>query len=88
MLKGVKVLLYGSCLALFVFLVNVIMVDDFLYNLTSQVALDPSSKWSMAGMITKFAQLETFLPILILLLSAGYYLFSRVFGQESQDWIT
>jgi hypothetical protein len=88
MLKGVKVLLYSSGLALFVFLLNVVMIDDFLYNLTMKVAVDPSSPWSMAGMITKFAQLETFMPILILLLGAGYYLFSRVFGQESQDWIT
>jgi hypothetical protein len=53
-----------------------------------QVAIDPASPWSMAGWISKFAQLETFMPILILLLSAGYYLFDRIFGQESQVWIT
>jgi len=88
MLKGTKVLLACMVLALFVYLINVVMLDDFLYSLTSDVGMGAGSDFDSREITSLFAQLETFMPILIILLGIGYFIFSRVFGQESQDWLT
>jgi hypothetical protein len=68
-------------------LLNVVMLDDFLYKLTSKVAVDPASSFYAGDLITMFAQLESFVPILLIILGIGYFIFDRVFGQESQDWL-
>jgi hypothetical protein len=75
-------------IALFVYLLNVVMLDDFLYNLTGKLSNGAGSDFDSTGIITMFAQVESFMPILIIGLGLGYFFFSRVFGQESQDWLT
>jgi hypothetical protein len=86
MLKGTKVLIACMVLALVVYLVNVVMLDDFLYEFTSKTAVDPDSSFYAGDLMSMFAQLCSFMPILIIILGIGYALFDRVFGQEIQDW--
>lgn len=87
MLRGTKVMIMFFVLALFVYLINVIMVDGFLYNFTSQVYVDPDSSFYTGATESRLAQILTFIPILLIGLGIGYFIFDRVFGQESQDWM-
>jgi len=86
MMKGTKVMLTCFVLAVFFYLISVVMVDDFLYNFTSGVpAVDPNDAYYTGGIQSSMAQMITFIPILLIGLGIGYNIFSRVFGQESQD---
>lgn len=87
MLKGTKVMLTCFLLAVFFYLISVVMVDDFLYNFTTGVpAVSPTDPFYTGNIQSSMAQLITFVPILLVGLGIGYNIFSRVFGQESQDW--
>lgn len=86
MLRGTKVLIASLILALFMWLVNVIMLDSFLASLTASAAVSPSSGFYSGGVISRLAQLCTFMPILTVILGIGYYIFSRVFLQEGTDY--
>lgn len=87
MLRGTKVLIASIIIAAFMVLINVVMLDSFLYQFTSQVQTDTSSSFYAGGIISKMAQLITFMPILTFGLGLGYFILDRVFGQESGDWI-
>lgn len=87
MLRGTKVLIVCMVLALFIYLINVIMLDDFLYHMTNKMGMGEGSDFDSRSLVTMFAQACTFMPILAIILGIGYFIFDRVFGQESQDWI-
>jgi hypothetical protein len=87
MLKGTKVMIMFFVLATFIYLINVVMIDDFLYSFTSGLpAVSPTDSYYTGDIQSSMAQLITFIPILLIGLGIGYNVFSRVFGQESQDW--
>ena len=88
MLKGRKVMLTCFVLAVFFYLISVVMVDDFLYEFTNGLPpVDPNDAYYTGGIQSEMAQWITFVPILLVGLGIGYNVFSRVFGQESQDWL-
>lgn len=86
MLRGTKILLASIIIAVFMYLVNVVMLDSFLYQFTNQVHTDTTSSFYAGGVISKMAQLITFMPILTFGLGLGYFILDRVYGQESGDW--
>lgn len=87
MLRGTKVLIVCMVTALFVFLINVVMVDEFLDGFTNKTTVSEDSSFYSGDLISLFAQLLTFMPILLIILGIGYFIFDRVFGQETQDWL-
>jgi hypothetical protein len=85
MLKGANILIVTCSLAVVIWFINIIFLDQIVATINTNFGVDPSSPFYVNSIVSKMAMLEAWMPVIAFVLGVLYFLFDRVFLRESYD---
>lgn len=85
MIKGVRILIVTFAIAVMIWFINIMFLDQIIATINTNFGLSPTSEFYANDTISKMALLEAWMPIISVVLGVLYFLFDRVFLSESYD---